>query len=432
MSDALIDFLLLRQVGTRSVVFGAILLGIASATIGCFALLRKRALVGDAVAHALLPGVAIAFMIVQTKNPLPLMIGGMVTGWIAMIVMDSIVRNSRIREDAAIGMTLSVFFGLGILLLTHIQHGGHPEQSGLDRFLFGQAASIVGADVILFAVVTVLMIATVVVAFKEFALISFDPEFARGIGFPVKWLEILMTTLLVLAVVIGIQAVGVVLMAALLITPAAAARFWTDRLGVMIVIACTIGILSGYGGAFISYVQPRMPTGPWIVVVASVLFFLSILLAPGRGVVARLLRRRATKSSTVDENILKTFHRVDEIEEDEGEGRSIDDLLAVRQMARGSLERGIRRLAAHRYIEPTGDGRWRLTAEGRARGARITRLHRLWEVYLTEYVRIAPDHVHDDAETIEHVLTPELEEELERILERPASDPHSRVIPYRS
>ena len=431
MNSELLDFLLLRDLNTRTVVLGAILLGIGSATIGCFAFLRKRSLVGDAVAHSVLPGVAIAFLVVGSKDPVALMIGAVIAGWFSMVAMDFIVRNSRIREDAAIGLALSVFFGLGVLLLTHIQHSGAANQSGLDRFLFGQAASLVTQDVIVFGAVSILLVAVVIGAFKELKIVSFDSDFARALGYPVRFLELLMTTLLVLAVVVGIQAVGVVLMAAMLITPAAAARYWTNRLPVMILLAVLVGILSGYAGAFISYLNPRMPTGPWIVVVASTIFFLSLIFAPERGALSRYLRRRRNRRDTLGENILKTLHRMGEGDGDLFRPRTIEAVREYRSIPPRILHRGLRRLAGQGYVTPAGNAAWKLTTEGANRGARITRLHRLWEVYLTEYVQIAADHVHDDAESIEHVLTPELEDQLERLLNRPESDPHRKAIPYR-
>lgn len=431
MNSELLDFLLLRDLNTRTVVLGAILLGIGSAAIGCFAFLRKRSLVGDAVAHSVLPGVAIAFLVVGSKDPVALMIGAVIAGWFSMVAMDFIVRNSRIREDAAIGLALSVFFGLGVLLLTHIQHSGAANQSGLDRFLFGQAASLVTQDVIVFGAVSLLLVAAVIAAFKELKIVSFDPDYARALGYPVRFLELLMTTLLVLAVVVGIQAVGVVLMAAMLITPAAAARYWTNRLPVMILLAVLVGILSGYAGAFISYLNPRMPTGPWIVVVASTLFFLSLIFAPERGALSRYLRRRRNRRDTLGENILKTLHRMGEADGDLFRPRTIEAVREYRSIPPRILHRGLRRLAGQGYVTSAGNAAWRLTTEGANRGARITRLHRLWEVYLTEYVQIAADHVHDDAESIEHVLTPELEDQLEKLLNRPENDPHRKAIPYR-
>ena len=242
-----------------------------------------------------------------------------------------------------------------------------------------------------------------------------------------------MTTLLVLSVVVGIQAVGVVLMAAMLITPAAAARYWTDRLGVMISLSVLFGVVSGIGGSYVSYIEPRMPTGPWIVVIASTIFFLSLLLAPRKGMVPRAARRIAMRHRTLEENILKTLHRLDENAGGVARTHTFDEIRRLRAMQPARLRRGLRRLSNGRFVERRGEGArasWVLTDDGTRRGARITRLHRLWEVYLTEYLQIAPDHVHDDAETIEHVLTPELEARLEDLLDRPESDPHARSIPY--
>ncbi len=426
----ILNFLLLRDLNVRVVVVGSVLLGIGSAAIGCFALLRKRALVGDAVAHAALPGVAIAFMVIGGKNPVALLIGAAIAGWLSMMAMDAIVRNSRIREDSAIGIVLSVFFGLGILLLTHIQASGAAEQSGLDKFLFGQAASLLPEDVVVFSSVSLVLVLAILLLYKDFKLLAFDGGFARSLGLPVRGLEIVLTTLMVLAVVVGIQAVGVVLMAAMLITPAAAARYWTDRLPVMLLLAAAFGAFAGYSGAFVSYVAPHMPTGPWIVTSATLIFAVSVLAAPRRGAVARLRRQRNNRRRTLEENVLKAFHHLAEVDHQPFAARGLDEIRSRRSMPHALLLRVVRRLARHGYLEQQGEA-WRLTPEGSRQGERVTRLHRLWEVYLTDYVQIAPDHVHDDAESIEHVLTPELEERLEQLLNRPSSDPHERAIPYR-
>lgn len=425
------DFFLLSDLNVRVVVIGSILLGIGSAAIGCFAFLRKRALVGDAVAHAALPGVAIAFMLAGTKNTFVLLLGAAIAGWISMAIMDFIVSRSRISEDSAIGLVLSVFFGLGILLMTHIQAGGSAEQSGLDKFLFGQAASMLREDVAVFGGVSLLLVLAITLLYKEFKLLSFDPDFARALGFPVRGLEILLTTLIVFAVVVGIQAVGVVLMAAMLITPAAAARYWTERLPIMILLSSLFGAISGITGAYVSYTAPRMPTGPWIVTAITLIFFISLLFAPKRGGIARLYRHRSNRRRTLEENVLKAMHHLGEQDGDMFGSRSLGNIQSRRRMPDALLGRVLRRLARHGYVRQSDPEHWQLTPDGNRQGARVTRLHRLWEVYLTDYVQIAPDHVHDDAESIEHVLTPELEEELERLLNRPASDPHERAIPYK-
>ena len=207
-----------------SVVVGAILLTASSAVVGTFTFLKKKALVGDAVAHSVLPGICLAFILSGTKNPIWMILGAFLTGWISLVIIDHITTKSKIKEDTAIALILSVFFGIGILMLTNIQHSGNPAQTGLDSFLFGKAAALVGQDLIVFGIVAVILIITVALFFKELKLIAFDSNYAKALGLPVKALDLLLTSLTVLAVVTGIQAVGVVLMAAMLITPAAAAR----------------------------------------------------------------------------------------------------------------------------------------------------------------------------------------------------------------
>lgn len=427
MSD-FIEFFSFADANIRYVTLGSVLLAGSSAVVGCFTLLRKRALVGDAVAHAVLPGVCLAFILSGTKNPLILLLGAFVTGWLSLVLIDYITSRSRIKEDTAIGLVLSVFFGIGILLLTAIQHSGNAAQSGLDKFLFGKAASLVGEDLIVFSVVAILLLITTILFYKELKLLCFDGTFAQSIGFPVRSLELLLTTLTVFAVVVGIQAVGVVLMAAMLITPAAAARFWTEQLGVMLVLAALIGAFSGVAGAYVSYTAPAMPTGPWIVLIVSMIAILSFALAPKRGWVARMLRRRHNKTQILEENLLKLFYQLGEEHEDYFSNRTLDTILTRRNIPRKQALAGLAKLKRQGYIQ-RHQGGWSLTPEGEIRGKRVVRLHRLWELYLTQYLQLASDHVHEDAETIEHIITPELEQKLMEELNYPALDPHHTKIP---
>lgn len=427
--QSLIDFVSLSDPNTRYVVLGSILLGCSAAVVGSFLVLRKRALVGDAIAHSVLPGVCLAFIATGTKNPFVLLLGAFVTGWLSLATIDYITRKTRIKEDTAIGLVLSVFFGVGIVLLTAIQQSGNASQSGLDKFLFGKAASLLFDDVLAFGSIAIVLLTIVWLFFKEFALLAFDKDFASAIGIPLRLIELLLTTITVLAVVVGIQAVGVVLMAALLITPAAAARYWTERLHLMIVLAGVFGMFSGIAGAYISTIAPAMPTGPWVVVVVSGLFFLSLLFAPERGIASRLLRYRSNRHRMTNENILKALYHLDE-EIGVAVAHSTDDILWRRNMPTAVLSRGLNRLQRQGYVQKSGTA-WCLTPEGWERGKRVARLHRLWEVYLTRHLQIAPDHVHDDAETIEHILTPALEEQLAAELGYPVVDPHNTPIPYK-
>lgn len=290
---------------TQWILMACMLLGLSSGVLGCFAYLRKQSLMGDALAHSALPGVCISFMLTGTKSIAYFLIGASAAGVIATFAIGYITRNSRIKQDTALGIILSVFFGFGIVLLTQIQHSASGNQSGLDKFLFGQAASLVKSDVYVMAVMSFILVGVCVLLFKEFKLLSFDPGFARGLGFPVAFLEQLLMLLIVLAVVVGIQAVGVVLMAAMLITPAVSARYWTERLGVMIGLSGIFGAMSGVAGTLISTTANNLPTGPLCVLSATFIFMVSVLAAPRGGVLAKLWLRTVVKRKVRKDNVLR-------------------------------------------------------------------------------------------------------------------------------
>ncbi|MBM3288775.1 MAG: iron chelate uptake ABC transporter family permease subunit [Candidatus Hydrogenedentes bacterium] len=424
-----LDFFTFREPNVRLILAGCVLLGVSAGAIGCFALLRKRALLGDALAHAALPGVCAAFMLTGTKDPVIILAGAVASCWTGAIAIDLISRYTRVKEESALGMVLSVFFGAGILLLTYIQHSGNAAQAGLDKFLFGQASAMLDRDVGTLAIAAALMLAAVALAYKEFKVVSFDPQFARSIGLPTRSIETALATLTVLAVAIGLQAVGVVLMAAMLVTPAASARYWTDHLGRMVLLSGAFGALSGAIGTYVSYLGPRMPTGPWMVVAATLVFTASLLFAPGRGLVARVLLMRRLRRKTAEENILRTLYLNGERAGAMDAPCSMTRLMQYRAMNAWALERTLARLKGRGLVREGEDGTFALTGAGVERGARLTRLHRLWELYLTRKLEIAPDHVHDDAEEIEHIITPELEARLVAALNDPAEDPHAQRIP---
>ncbi len=426
----LLEFLTLSDPNIRYVVIGSVLLTASSALVGCFTYLRKRALTGDVIAHSVLPGICTAFILWQEKNPLVLITGAFTTGLLSVFLMEKLTRHSRIREDTALALILSVFFGAGILLLTHIQHSGNGRQSGLDSFLFGQATSLTASDLYTFGSLAIVTILVLLLFFKEFTFMAFDEHFARSIGLPVRLLQGLLTSLTVLAVVLGIQAVGVILMAAMLITPATAARAWTDKIANMLVLAVIFGAVSGITGAYISYIKPGMPTGPWIVMMISLIAFVSFVAAPGRGLIYRYYQHYQNRKKIREENILKTFFHLGEKDNIFDRAYTMEEIKEKRPIDEKTLRKGLRSLVREGYIHK-GRSAFTLTEEGKNIGQRITRTHRLWELYLTNYLNIAPDHVHEDAETIEHILTPELEKRLEELLRKPEQDPHASQIPYK-
>jgi len=285
----------------RTVALGSALLGITAGSLGGFALLRRQSLLGDAISHAALPGIAIAFLLTRSKAPLVLIIGAAVAGWIGAALITTVTTRTRIKYDSALGVMLSVFFGFGLVLLTFIQRQPNSNQAGLDSFLFGQAAALVERDVLVIFAIGAGVLFLMALFWKEFKILSFDSDFFGTLGFPVRWLDHLLTTLFVIAIVIGLQTVGVVLMSAMIIAPGAAARQWTDRLGRMIVLSGFIGAVSGVGGAVASSMVPSLPTGPTIVLIVSCIVFFSLLFAPNRGLVFRRVREwRAGKMLRVD------------------------------------------------------------------------------------------------------------------------------------
>lgn len=429
-SQQLIDFLLLREPNVLLVVAGSLILCGMAAAVGCFTFLRKRALIGDAISHSVLPGVCLAFILTGEKSPLYFLIGAILSGMLSLVIMEGLSRSRMVRTDTSIALMLSVFFGTGIVLLTSIQHGGNAAQAGLDKFLFGKAASITQEDIWLFSISAASILGILVLFFRGFTAISFDEEYAVSLGFPVKWLRFCLSFITVWAVAVGIQAVGVVLMSALLITPALAARMWTNSLRIMIALALVFGMISGYIGAFVSYTAPAMPTGPWIVVIATLLAGISMLFAPQRGLIAQWIERSKNRNKTLEENILKLFYQIGE---KAGEFRKPvleEDLINYRAFSNQQLRKGLKLLLSKKLLTMNLHA-WQLTEQGVLEAQRIVRLHRLWELYLQQYLNLDPDHVHDDAEAMEHVITPEIEAQLDELLGHPVIDPHNTLIPPR-
>ena len=392
------------------VLLGALLLGATSGTLGAFAVLRRRSLLGDALAHAALPGVALAFLWTQSKALPVLLLGATASGVLGVLVIEVIVNHTRIKADAALGIVLSVFFGIGIVLLTHIQQSAVGNQSGLDKFLFGQAASIVRADLYAMCAVSALVLVAVCAFYKEFKGLIFDAEFLGALGFSPRSVDLLLMGLIVLSVMVGLQAVGVILIAAMLITPAAAARFWTDRLHVMVVASGILGALCGAFGVGISALAPRIPTGPVMVLVATAAFLSSALIAPKRGVVARWARKRANARRENGQHFLRAYVALQD-----GDGVALSDLADELQLPRSRVQRLAKRLSRNGWIG-MHNGACSLTERGKKEADFVVKSHRLWEYYLVYRSILETDHVDRPADEVEHILTPEMIDQLETLL----------------
>ena len=367
LSDLLFDYTL------RTVALGSAVLGIVSGALGSYAVLRKQSLLGDAMSHAALPGIAIAFLLTGSKVSLVLILGAAIAGWLATLIIMSIVRTTRLKYDTALGMILSVFFGFGLVLLTIIQKRPDATQAGLDKFLFGQAAALLERDVITMAVLGAIAIGTMLVFWKQFKLLSFDPDFGATLGFPMRLLDIVLTTLIVIAIVTGLQTVGVVLMSAMIVAPASAARQWTDRLGPMIFLSAVFGALAGVSGALLSSSISRLPTGPTIVLCISAIVVISIFLAPARGLLWNWLRDRRNRGRIRLEGMLEDLYSLALQHKDLGHAHPVS-VLRLLSADKGGVDKSLRKLEEQGLVRRVKSDEWALTREGIDQARRIFKL----------------------------------------------------------
>ncbi|MBU5593118.1 metal ABC transporter permease [Clostridium sp. MSJ-4] len=287
--------LILTDYTLQIVALGAAILGIISGVLGSFAVIRKESLLGDAVSHSALPGIALAFLITQSKKTEVLLLGALISGLLSTFLILSIVKYSRVKFDSALALILSVFFGGGIVLLTHIQKIPNANQAGLDKFIFGQASTLLKRDVWIMGILGIILISLVIIFWKEFKMVSFDSEFAESLGFSVKKVNLLLSIMIVTAIIVGLQTVGVILMSAMLIAPAVAARQWTDKLSLMVILSSVFGAVSGIIGTVLSSVVSKLPTGPMIVIVISIIVIFSLIFAPNRGLLWKVFRNYKNK-----------------------------------------------------------------------------------------------------------------------------------------
>jgi manganese/zinc/iron transport system permease protein len=414
----------------RYALAGSILLGICCGLMGAFLVVRKLALMGDALSHAVLPGVALGFLWNLTRDPVAIFVGAVLAGLLGAGTVQVIRQTTRHKEDAALGFVLASFYAVGICLFTMIQNLPGGNRSGLDKFMFGQAASMGPQDVGLLAVVTGLALGAVLLFYKELKITSFDPGFARSTGLRVQIFHYGLMLLLAFAIVASLQAVGVVLVSAMLVIPAAAAYLLTDRFGTMLLLASVFGLGAGAIGSFMSFVGRNLPTGPLMVLSASVVFLLALLLGPRHGILSRWWRQISRSSRIRRENTLKAMYQVLEENAFATDQITIKDLAVKRRETLDEVEHQVATLKRHGLatISSTGDAAC-LTPAGWQRACEIVRNHRLWELYLTNAAHMAPDHVHDDAEEIEHVLGEANVQALERRLNFSRKDPHGKMIP---
>lgn len=402
----------------------AICVGICCGLLGCFVVVRRVALLGDAISHAVFPGVVAGFMWSDDRDPWVIFVCALVAGLMGVGVVRAIVSSTRLKSDAALGIVLASFFAVGVFW------NSTQQFPGVDGFLFGDLTTIADVDLWLMVGSTFAVGMLVCMFLRPFRVLSFDEGFAIGLGYPVRFLNGLFFGLLAFAVVVALQAVGVILVSAMLITPAATAYLLTNRIQKMMGLSVLLGVLAALGGWYIASIDVRFQTGPVITLLAAFVFACTYFLAPRHGVLAKYLRRSGMKSRVHRENTLKAIYRI--IEEDgfKSSGVGVERLAEVRKLSFEQVTKDGQQLVRNDEASwEEGKSALYLTSSGWRRAAEIVRNHRLWELYLTDQADYAADHVHDDAEQIEHILGADTVRKLERDLNFPQFDPHGKPIP---
>jgi manganese/zinc/iron transport system permease protein len=421
--------LLLQDHNTRVVLAGACLFGAAAGLAGTFLLLRKRSLLGDTLGHATLPGITFAFLLAGTFGISPrsflwLAIGATISGVAGMGAVLLIRKMSHLKDDAALAIVLSVFFGAGIAMLSAIQQLPGGQAAGLERLIYGNPASMTSGDAWFVLLASLLVTGVCGCLFKEFTLLCFDEPYAHTAGWPVRSLDALLMGLVVLVTIVGLQTVGILLVVALLVIPPSAARFWSDDLRAMALVAAGAGALSSLVGVIASALLPGLPTGALIVLASAFFFGLSLLLGKKRGLVIRHLLEREASRRLRREHVLRAIFECAE------EGQpvvALEQVLAKRPWKKSELTAEIAQLTNDGLLttDPNGAS-FQLNGRGDSEARRLVRNHRLWEIYLLNHADVAPARVDRDADLIEHVLDQRLVDELEDLLDEKARE---RLVP---
>ncbi len=400
---------------TLIVLAGVSLLGASAGMVGSFAVLRKRALTGDALSHAALPGLCLAFLFLRERNVAAMLLGALASGVAGIMIISALRRWTRVREDAAIGSVLTVFFGAGIALLAAIQKmEGLGSKAGLDSYIFGKTAGMTRADVYLIVAAGLVGLAAVALFYKEFLSISFDIDFARSLGWPVYLLDLVLMSLVALAVVIGLPAVGVVLISALLIMPGAAARFWTDRLSTLLVLSGIFGFSVGLVGTWLSASLDQLPAGPIIVLSGTALFVFSMLFGKQRGVLARWLDQRRFETTLGLRQLLRIAWQREQSQFRQPAPLTSADLLSRKTWSEGRVRKLLASAQSAGLVRSVASGmdHFELTPVGREQALAATRGHRLWEAYLAEYPEQANSTANLASVSIEDYVPPAVVEQL--------------------
>lgn len=413
------------------ILLGVALIGALSAFVGVFNHLLKRPLIADSIAHATLPGIALSFLLYNEKNLISLFIGACISALISIFFSDWLKRKSKLKNDSILAISLSCFFAIGLCLISYIQNQNSGQQTGLESYLFGNASSLNQSEVITAAIILSIFILIFVTLHKRFQLVLFNTDYASSIGIKPKPYLFIISLFTVLAVAIGVKAMGIVLASALLISPALAMRYWQKSFVGFFVASAIFGCISALIGTYLSSVYPDTPTGSAIVFCLFILVLISVLIGNNGGIIFKRIKSYKKQRKIAAENVLKLFYYAKSEENSQGDGSKqfhIRTLKEVNRLTQKELNGGLNTLCKNNIINKKGDF-FELDKQAWAQCETLVRRHRLWELYLNEKLNLDEHHVHQDAEMVEHLIGEKIEAELKRILNNPDLDPHQKRIP---
>lgn len=398
----------------RGPTLGSIFMCVASALMGTLIFFQKKTLLSESLSHAAYPGACLGAFLFSLLFPdlnewafLGVLLGAFISSLLGLKAIEHLKRG-RVTADAALTLILALFFGFGVVVVSAMQTVRPKVAKQVQMLLFGQAATMSDMHIWIYGLLGIAIILFLFCMYRPLQAFLFDPHFARCAKVPVRALEKIVFWLLILSIVVSIRSVGVILMSGMLIAPAVAGRSFANRLDHVLQLSALFGALSAFLGSILS-VHFDLPTGPSIVLVGSFFALFGLLFSPSRGLLFRLYRMGAFRMKCAQENLLKKMWK---------RGGKDFSLTLIEKMALFPLRRA-------GWVDRDGG----LTQDGRVKAALIVRLHRLWELYLTEELGFSAERVHRTAEEMEHILTKEMEERLTQLLEDPKRDPHDQPIP---
>lgn len=438
--DRALRFWSFEEPSLQVIVVGVLLIGINCGLMGGYIVTRRLSMFGDTLSHAVLPGIAVGYSLSQSRNQWGLMLGATLSGFIGVAIIALLKKYTKIKPDSAMGLVLSGFYALGICLITYLQKSSGGGMGNLENYLFGSLVGLSQSDLPAILACLCLIVFTFLLLNKELLVSGFDPSFARSIGLPVDLIQFFLWALLAFCIVSSLQIIGVVLVSALLIIPAATSWLLTHRMSHLLILSAMVGALSGLMGCFFSFLTNHLPAGPTIILCSSFLFVTVLFFSPYRGIIPAWTRSKKRAQKVRLENTLKASYQVLEEFAFTQEFFTQSHLARRRRKSDGEIEQEVDALIREGFAirtPQTADKKNDLPAEtilsltpsGWELACRMIRNHRLWELYLTNEASFAPDHVHDDAEKIEHVIGEKTVRQIERILANPRIDPHGKLIP---